>query len=124
MSVVENKLVPVDYDGNGTFDLGFFVGGFLGTTQIGQLAAWLLSPDTGLPSTQALVDGTFTWAFGDLSVPGDGFIPGFGNSLPFGPSAGAFFFAPDFNGDGKTDQGFASEDDFTLFSPPNPPPFY
>jgi hypothetical protein len=100
MSVIENKLVPVDYDGNGSSDLGFLQV-IPGTTLQGQLAAWLTSP-TGFIG-QGLVNGPFTYAEGNTSILGDGFIPGFGFGLP------VQVLAPDFNGDGKTDQIFGSE---------------
>jgi len=111
MSVIENKLVPVDYDGNGTTDLGFFrpinYPATPGVPSEGELAAWLFATTTGLPTVQSTVGEPFIYANGDLSILGDGFIPGFGgaiNDLFDGPAP----LFPDFNGDGKTDQVFGS----------------
>jgi hypothetical protein len=103
MSVLEYKLVRVDYDGNDTQDLGFFRSFPDEGVLTGELAAWLLSPGTGLPSAQAVVNGSFPYAEGDPGIHDDGFVPGFGFSLP------AFVLTPDFNGDGKTDQIFGKE---------------
>lgn len=109
MSVIENKLVPVDYDDNGTTDLGFFRAiDYPATLEVpsqGELAAWLFTPTTGLPTVKSTVGEPFFYANGDLSILGDGFIPGFGgevNDFFKGPAP----LFPDFNGDGKTDQIF------------------
>jgi hypothetical protein len=111
MSVLQKKLVPVDYDGNGTTDLGFLLPINFPTTPSvtseGQLGAWLFDPANGLPTVQNAVGSQFIYANGNFDTLGDGFIPGFGgpvNNLFNGPAP----FFPDFNGDGKTDQLFGS----------------
>lgn len=109
MSVIENKLVPVDYDGNGTADLGFFRPIAPGADQTirGQLAVWLLGSPAGLPTAKAEVGGQFPYANGNSAELGDGYIPGFSGPVDFFFSGPAPLF-PDFNGDGKTDQVFGS----------------
>jgi hypothetical protein len=106
-SPINNKLVPVDYDGNNSFDLGF-IKVIPGATLQAQLGAWLTSPigfiDRNVVTHQFdPINGSFTYAEGNPSVLGDGFIPGFGTGLP------AVVFAPDFNGDNKTDQIFVRQ---------------
>jgi hypothetical protein len=109
MSVIENKLVPVDYDGNGTTDLGFLLPINYPAPPLvpsqGELGAWLFATTTGLPTVQATVGEPFIYANGDHSILGDGFIPGFGGAINDFFSGPAPLF-PDFNGDGKTDQIF------------------
>lgn len=112
MSVLQNKLVPVDYDGNGTTDLGFLrpiaPDGFPSSGVLtAELGAWLLGLSSGRPITQGLIGGPFLYANANLSVLGDGFIPGFAGPVNFFFSGPAPLF-PDFNGDGKTDQIFGS----------------
>jgi hypothetical protein len=114
MSVIRNKLIPVDYDANGTTDLGFFRSftepnpNSSQPTIQGELAVWLLIPSTSLPLGDSLgfvgavVDEKFPYANGNFNLLGDGFVPGFNFQLPSSP------FVPDFNGDGKTDQVFGS----------------
>lgn len=107
MSVLENKLVPVDYDGNGTTDLGFLrpilPGSPSGTLQA-QLGVWLVTSTT---FTQSTVGDIFPYANGSFALLGDGYIPGFSGSVNLLFNGPAPLF-PDFNGDGKTDQIFGS----------------
>jgi hypothetical protein len=123
MSVLQNKLVPVDYDGNGTTDLGFLRPIDYPTTPSvtsqGELSAWLFDPATGLPASQSVFGGLFTYANGNFSDLGDGFIPGFGGAVNDDFNGPAPLF-PDFNGDGNTDQIFGS---LLYTSPTNPSTF-
>lgn len=111
MSVLENKLVPVDYDGNGITDLGFLLPIFppsLSGTITAQRANWLLSNNPLDPFiAQGDVGNPFPYANGNFSVLGDGFIPGFAGPVNFFFNGPAPLF-PDFNGDGKTDEIFGS----------------
>jgi hypothetical protein len=112
-AVTDSKLVAFDYNGDDTVDLGFLRTFSDGMVLTGELGVWLLGPGTSLPIAQAVVNGPFPYATGDSLVDNDGFVPGF---YPYEPpvSADDFplpspFFAPDFNGDGKTDQVFGSD---------------
>ena len=99
-SVLSQKLVPVDYDNNGTFDLGFFQP-ISGSPLQGQLGVWLLGQSSGLPTAQAAIGGTFPYG-------GAGWVPGFiGKAAWF--LNGSSLLSPDLNGDGKTDQIFARQ---------------
>jgi hypothetical protein len=96
-SVLAQKLVPVDYDGNGTLDLGFFQS-VAGTPPQGNLGVWLLGQSSGMPTAQAGIGATFPYGQ-------TGWVPGFiGEATWF--LNGAALLSPDFNGDGKTDQIF------------------
>jgi hypothetical protein len=98
-SVLAQKLRSVDYDNNGTFDLGFFQP-IAGSPPQGQLGVWLLGQSSGLPTAQAAIGGSFP--YGEA-----GWVPGFiGQAAWF--LNGSSLLSPDLNGDGKTDQIFAS----------------
>ncbi len=94
-SVLERKLVPVDYDGNNTFDLGFFTPT---TGSQGRLGVFLLAQSSGLPTGQAVVGANFLYGQA-------GWTPGFYGQNDWFLN-GAALLSPDFNGDGKTDQIF------------------
>jgi hypothetical protein len=107
-SVLAQKLVPVDYDGNGTLDLGFFQS-VAGSPPQGNLGVWLLGQSSGMPTAQAGIGATFPYGQ-------TGWVPGFtGEAIWF--LNGAALLSLDFNGDGKTDQIFGR----LVFSNPNDP---
>jgi hypothetical protein len=107
-SVLTQKLVPVDYDNNGTFDLGFFQP-IAGSPLQGQLGVWLLGQSSDL-----FVDPI---GIGNVFPYGEpGWVPGFiGETTWF--LNGSSLLSPDFNGDGKTDQIFGRP----VFADPNDP---
>jgi hypothetical protein len=94
-SVLTRKLVPVDYDGNGTLDLGFFAPATGGQ---GRLGVFLLAQSSGLPTGQAVIGANFLYGQ-------TGWVPGFYGKADWLLN-GAALLSPDFNGDGKTDQIF------------------
>ena len=107
MSVIQYKLIPLDYDANGTFDVGFFRNftepnpPSIDTIR-GQVGVWRIPLPTipgGIPDASAVATETFfafNYANGNFTQLGDGF------DYP------AFAFAPDFNGDSATDHVFGS----------------
>jgi hypothetical protein len=99
-SVAARSLVPVDYDGNGTFDLGFFRP-IAGSPRQGQLGSWLLGKPSGSPTFDGDIGNSFVYGNADSGS----WVPGlFGNGSWF--LDGSALLTPDFNGDGKTDQLF------------------